>query len=331
MRSRTALDAMLDGVAAHRTKRDARLLIDRVFTIDGAGTVVTGTLTGDCLGVGDEVELYPAGAPSADPVAADAQAAEERACPVVTRRGEPRRGRTRRAGTWRRAGVARRVAPDPRVRGAPPPGRAAWRAVTGRGAFKLYVGAAEADARCGSTGRRSSSPAPRRSSGSRATPPLVLDVCDRFVVREAGRRETVAGGTVLDLAPPRRAGRRRSPARRARRGVARRAPRAPRRRAGGGACCGGLVLTGSGAGVPQAGTGSCETTSSRASVRRSWGQRGRVPRAHPSRGGGARRIGPARARRLLRPEVGPLPGPGRSTRSSIVSSTTDCWCGLPPR
>ena len=35
--------------------------------------------------------------------------------------------------------------------------------------------------------------------------PLVLDVFDRFVLREAGRRETVAGGIVLDVAPPRRA------------------------------------------------------------------------------------------------------------------------------
>jgi selenocysteine-specific elongation factor len=32
--------------------------------------------------------------------------------------------------------------------------------------------------------------------------PLVLDVGDRFVVREAGRRETVAGGVVLDVDPP---------------------------------------------------------------------------------------------------------------------------------
>src|SRR2546430_17738609 len=38
----------------------SRLFIDRVFTIKGAGTVVTGTLGGDCLDVGDEVELYPA-------------------------------------------------------------------------------------------------------------------------------------------------------------------------------------------------------------------------------------------------------------------------------
>ncbi len=36
--------------------------------------------------------------------------------------------------------------------------------------------------------------------------PLVLDVFDRFVLRETGRRETVAGGAVLDVAPPARPG-----------------------------------------------------------------------------------------------------------------------------
>jgi selenocysteine-specific elongation factor len=41
----------------------------------------------------------------------------------------------------------------------------------------------------------------------RVSDPLVLDVHDRFVVRDAGRRETVAGGVVLDVDPPIRPGR----------------------------------------------------------------------------------------------------------------------------
>src|SRR3954465_3283553 len=39
-----------------------RLFVDRVFTIAGAGTVVTGTLTGGSVRVGDAVELSPSGA-----------------------------------------------------------------------------------------------------------------------------------------------------------------------------------------------------------------------------------------------------------------------------
>ena len=56
---RAALDEMIAAVPPPPATR-ARLFIDRVFSIKGAGTVVTGTLGGDCLDVGEEVELYPA-------------------------------------------------------------------------------------------------------------------------------------------------------------------------------------------------------------------------------------------------------------------------------
>lgn len=41
-----------------------RLPIDRVFSITGFGTVVTGTLVSGCLQVGDHVEIFPPGIPS---------------------------------------------------------------------------------------------------------------------------------------------------------------------------------------------------------------------------------------------------------------------------
>ncbi|MDR1775277.1 MAG: selenocysteine-specific translation elongation factor [Actinomycetes bacterium] len=49
-----------DGAGAD-TAADMRLPIDRVFTIAGAGTVVTGTLWSGRIGVGDTPELQPAG------------------------------------------------------------------------------------------------------------------------------------------------------------------------------------------------------------------------------------------------------------------------------
>ena len=55
-----ALETMLAGAGDPEPGR-TRLFVDRVFTIKGAGTVVTGTLAGDCLSVGDEVELLPSG------------------------------------------------------------------------------------------------------------------------------------------------------------------------------------------------------------------------------------------------------------------------------
>ena len=61
---RAALAEAIAGMPAERSDR-TRLWIDRVFPMAGAGTVVTGTLVGGSIAVGDEVEVLP-GAPSRD-------------------------------------------------------------------------------------------------------------------------------------------------------------------------------------------------------------------------------------------------------------------------
>ena len=43
--------------------RQPRLPIDRVFVVDGFGAVVTGTLSGGTLSIGDNIELQPSGKP----------------------------------------------------------------------------------------------------------------------------------------------------------------------------------------------------------------------------------------------------------------------------
>ena len=57
----SAIDRMLDSVPPKRDIGRPRLPIDRVFTIAGAGTVVTGTLVDGALTVGEEVEIVPHG------------------------------------------------------------------------------------------------------------------------------------------------------------------------------------------------------------------------------------------------------------------------------
>jgi selenocysteine-specific elongation factor len=67
--ARTGLDdlrAALDGVAAQLPARDgergeARLHVDRSFTLRGIGTVVTGTLWSGEVGAGDRVSILPSG------------------------------------------------------------------------------------------------------------------------------------------------------------------------------------------------------------------------------------------------------------------------------
>ncbi|HEY33696.1 MAG TPA: selenocysteine-specific translation elongation factor [Dehalococcoidia bacterium] len=57
----STIDGLLESTAQRRDMERARLPIDRVFTMAGSGTVVTGTLIDGLLSVGQEVEIVPAG------------------------------------------------------------------------------------------------------------------------------------------------------------------------------------------------------------------------------------------------------------------------------
>ena len=200
----SALDAAIEAAPAPAEGR-SRLFVDRVFTIRGSGTVVTGTLTGGCLSAGDEVALEPGGRRARIRALQSHERAVSQAC-AVTRvaanlagieREEVERGDVlTRPGDWRPTSVLEATVSP--VRGLAHP-------LTGRGAFTVHAGASESPARIRLYG---GSVAPGDAAFARITleRPLVLDVADRFVVREAGRRETVAGGVVLDVAPPRRSG-----------------------------------------------------------------------------------------------------------------------------
>lgn len=56
-----ALDALLEGAGSRPDLGRPRLPVDRVFTMTGFGTVVTGTLVDGTLSVGDELEVVPRG------------------------------------------------------------------------------------------------------------------------------------------------------------------------------------------------------------------------------------------------------------------------------
>ncbi|MFQ2061340.1 selenocysteine-specific translation elongation factor [Aeromonas veronii] len=59
----TAIARQLGDMAEHHALREQaapRLYVDRVFTANGTGTVLTGTLQQGCLKVGDKLRLYPA-------------------------------------------------------------------------------------------------------------------------------------------------------------------------------------------------------------------------------------------------------------------------------
>ncbi|MEM9950660.1 MAG: selenocysteine-specific translation elongation factor [Chloroflexota bacterium] len=55
----STLSALFQHLPPHTDYNQPRLPIDRVFTVDGFGTVVTGTLSGGTLRVGDIIEIQP--------------------------------------------------------------------------------------------------------------------------------------------------------------------------------------------------------------------------------------------------------------------------------
>ena len=67
-KTKTGLDKLTNHIQTILQEKPARpdlnrprLPVDRVFTMSGFGTVVTGTLSDGCLSVGDEVEILPSG------------------------------------------------------------------------------------------------------------------------------------------------------------------------------------------------------------------------------------------------------------------------------
>ena len=201
---RAALDEMVAEAPEPETGTRARLFVDRVFSIKGAGTVVTGTLTGGALRTGDEVELSGGRRARIRGLQTHKRTIQE-AAPVSRvavnlagiDRGELQRGDVlAHTGEWR---STREI--EARVR----PVRSLAHPLTSRGAFKLYAGSAERDARIRFYGTQAMDQA-GAFARIRLSAPVVLDVFDRFVLREAGRQETVAGGVVLDVAPPIRPG-----------------------------------------------------------------------------------------------------------------------------
>ncbi|MDQ4130770.1 MAG: GTP-binding protein, partial [Actinomycetota bacterium] len=186
-----------------------RLWVDRAFTIAGAGTVVTGTLSGGALGVGDEVALLPSGRTSRvrglQALGRPASAVEPGSRVAVNLAGvdldEVRRGDALvgvSGGGARAALEAWRAtdALDAWVRALP------GHEVGHSGAWHLHVGSAETLASLHpllGEAARPEQPAHVRILLER---PLPLVSGDRFVLREAGRQTTLGGGEVLDPDPP---------------------------------------------------------------------------------------------------------------------------------
>jgi selenocysteine-specific elongation factor len=204
---RAALGVLASDLPPADPEARVRLWVDRSFTIRGSGTVVTGTLAAGTLRRDDVLQLRDStvsvralqrlGQP-ADVVVAPARVA-------VNLRGvahdEVRRGDALLTpGVWRRTNVV-----DARVDGCGLPSHVVLHvgaAAVGAKLRRLAAGA-PADSASNSSMDSSMDPWPdARVVRLLLDAPLPLQVGDRVLLRDPGRRQIVGGATVLDPAPP---------------------------------------------------------------------------------------------------------------------------------
>ncbi|MEH0829851.1 MULTISPECIES: selenocysteine-specific translation elongation factor [unclassified Micromonospora] len=187
---RAALDRLAARLPAPAPDAPVRLWVDRSFTIRGSGTVVTGTLGGGRLQVGDQLELAATGEPvrvrglHSLGVAQDRVAAVARV--AVNLRGVPK-DRVARGDALLTPGRFHRTdLLDVRLAGDP--------AADLPATLTLHVGSAAVPARVRPLGAD--------TVRLRLARPLPLLVGDRALLRDPGRHHVSGGVTVLDVAPP---------------------------------------------------------------------------------------------------------------------------------
>lgn len=190
-------------IPEHKSNDFFRMPVDRVFSMAGTGTVVTGTAWSGTLSVGDTVSILPKRGSGRVRTIQSHGHAVERSLPAsrtaVGLAGVPRAGvkrgdlLVRDGDPWTAActlDVELSLLPD------------SARPLISRSRIRIHHGTAEVMARV--------SPRARIEPGGRGVARLLLEaplVCrggDRFVMRSYSPVSTIGGGRVLDPDPPRR-------------------------------------------------------------------------------------------------------------------------------
>ncbi len=199
--------AVLDDVLSRAEQRPAigvpRLPVDRVFSVAGFGTVVTGTLLDGPLKVGQDVQLLPDGVRTRvrglqshkhkldDALPGGRLAVNLASVPVEEiRRGDVLLPVGALQATKRFDARIRLTADAPR-------------ALEQGGRLDLFVGAAETVATLSLLDRDELRPGESCYAQVRTLSPLVLVRNDRFILRQPSPSVTIGGGVVLDAHPKR--------------------------------------------------------------------------------------------------------------------------------
>ncbi len=200
----SALQEMLDQVEPRRDRGRPRLPVDRVFTISGFGTVVTGTLADGSFAVGQEVVILPQGTKARVRGLQTHKQKTDRATPgsrvAMNLSGisktDVKRGDVVTIPGW----LHPTVLVDVRLRHLPD----AQRPLRHNTQLKFFSGAAETMARVRLLGQDMLQPGETGWAQLQLKEPVALVKGDRFIVRVPSPPATVGGGVAVDPHPGRK-------------------------------------------------------------------------------------------------------------------------------
>jgi selenocysteine-specific elongation factor len=196
---RQALDDALAGARRRQNRGPARMAIDRVFSVPGFGTVVTGTLTSGAVAVEDHLELLPRGGMvrlrglqvHGRPVARASAGQRVAANLAGIARADVRRGHVLAA--QGSLGTAERLA----VRLHTLPGNAS--PLKNGQRLHLHLGTAEVLCRATLLADDALDPGASGYALLRLEQPVASGAGDRFILRSYSPVRTVGGGLVLEV------------------------------------------------------------------------------------------------------------------------------------
>jgi selenocysteine-specific elongation factor len=207
-----ALIAATEGLQTRDPEALARLPIDRVFTMKGFGTVVTGTLLAGTIRKEEDLEVFPCGAGALARVRSNVHQVRVRGVQVHGQPAEKavagQRTALNLAGastedlsrgmtlappatfqSTRRADVMLRLLPS------------AERPLKDRGRVHFHSNTMEAIAEVTLHGKKQLAPGEEVFARIKLPQPALLLPGDRFIIRQFSPVITIGGGTVLDAAP----------------------------------------------------------------------------------------------------------------------------------
>jgi selenocysteine-specific elongation factor len=198
---RAEIKAKAEEIEEKSRKGIFRLPVDRVFTIRGFGTIVTGTGISGQIRVGDEVQIYP-GATRARVRNVQAYHADVKEAGAGQRialnlqgveKQEIERGTI--VGRPESLALAKRIDATLRYLKLP------FKPIKNNSILRFHVATTQAEARLILLDRQALEPGEEAFVQFAFSEPIVVLPGDRFILRGSYAIQTLGGGTVLDIAP----------------------------------------------------------------------------------------------------------------------------------